>query len=236
MPGTGQKAALFLQHDVGITVPNDLWSPVAFNVPRALVNTVEWLGGFNYPAPTTIAAGSNGQVLPQATINVASTAGFANAGYLLIRIGTTDRCVQYTGKTATQFTGCTFGTGPAMTTGDAVRQGLVNFTPPVGTICGLIAEEAWTSNATGVRGTRMRDQSSFQFEAAGDVRGAVATPAAAPLRTWCAEQPGSPTNPAFTGTPFRIEVYQNSTVDLATLQNAASLGYPRLVAAHMVDF
>lgn len=67
------------------------------------------------PATTTIAVASNGQVLPQGTINVVSTTNFPAYGWLIIG----SRVVQYTGKTATTFTGCTGGTG-ALATGQTV--------------------------------------------------------------------------------------------------------------------
>jgi hypothetical protein len=67
------------------------------------------------PATTTIAVASNGQALPQGTINVASTTNFPGYGWLII--GSTT--VAYTGKTATTFTGCTGGTG-TLTTGQTV--------------------------------------------------------------------------------------------------------------------
>jgi len=70
-------------------------------------------------AKTTIAVASNGQVLPQATINVASAAAFASSGQILVRTTTGDQLVTYTGKTATTFTGCTGGTG-TMATGSLV--------------------------------------------------------------------------------------------------------------------
>jgi hypothetical protein len=70
---------------------------------------------------TTIASGSNGAVLPQATINVVSTDGFplGNGGdttlgtsTLAVQVGVnTYTTVSYTGVTATSFTGCTGGTG-----------------------------------------------------------------------------------------------------------------------------
>lgn len=73
-------------------------------------------------ASTTIAAGSNGQILPQATINVASTTGFPNAGTLRIYATTSTGGIQnvtYTGVTATSFTGCSGGTG-TLNTGSTV--------------------------------------------------------------------------------------------------------------------
>lgn len=78
----------------------------------------------NYPVlcgSTQIAAGSNGAVLPQSTINVVSTKGFEagtgnnpNAELPQIGIQTgagTYTAVSYTGTTATSFTGCTGGVG-----------------------------------------------------------------------------------------------------------------------------
>lgn len=60
---------------------------------------------------TTIAAGSNGGILPQSTINVASTTAtsFGTAGIVLI--GTIGAIVAYTGTTATTLTGCTLVSG-----------------------------------------------------------------------------------------------------------------------------
>jgi hypothetical protein len=68
---------------------------------------------------TTIAAGSNGQALPQATINVASTVGFPSSGVLVISIGGTPTLVAYTGTKANSFTGCAGGTGN-LATGQSV--------------------------------------------------------------------------------------------------------------------
>jgi hypothetical protein len=69
---------------------------------------------------TTIAAASNGAVLPQATINVAATAAFPTAGAFVIVTDQGLQFVTYTGKGATTFTGCAGGTG-TMSTGGAVR-------------------------------------------------------------------------------------------------------------------
>lgn len=68
-------------------------------------------------ASTTVAAGSNGAVLPQATINVLSTAGQPSAGMISIS-GTTGQ-IAYAGLTATTYTGCTGGTG-TLATGQTV--------------------------------------------------------------------------------------------------------------------
>lgn len=76
-------------------------------------------------ATTTIAAGSNGAVLPQATINVANTLGssvlpaFPASGVINIVTSAGLQTVYYTGTTGTTLTGCTGGTG-TMSTGGAV--------------------------------------------------------------------------------------------------------------------
>ncbi|NDG32661.1 hypothetical protein EB118_21630 [bacterium] len=64
---------------------------------------------------TTIASGSNGQTLPQGTINVVSTTNFPASGTVIIG----GQAIYYTGVTATSFTGCTGGNIP-LTTGLAV--------------------------------------------------------------------------------------------------------------------
>jgi len=68
---------------------------------------------------TSIAVASSGQVLPQATINVASTTGFPTSGYIYVLTTTGYQPVTYTGTTGTSFTGCSGGTG-TMTTGNPV--------------------------------------------------------------------------------------------------------------------
>lgn len=60
---------------------------------------------------TTIAGASDGLRLPQAIINVASTAGFPSAGTISVTTSAGVQTVHYAGVTATSFTGCTGGTG-----------------------------------------------------------------------------------------------------------------------------
>jgi hypothetical protein len=62
-----------------------------------------------------VAAGSNGAVLPQATINVNSTTGFPASGNIVISLVGGFTFVAYTGITGTTFTGCTGGTGTLAT-------------------------------------------------------------------------------------------------------------------------
>lgn len=77
--------------------------------------TIQISSNTMFTGSTTIAAGSNGQALPQGTINVASTAGFPPSGNILIAVSGQWRQVAYTGITATSFTGCTGGTGTLAT-------------------------------------------------------------------------------------------------------------------------
>lgn len=82
----------------------------------------QWSGNsitFIDAVTTTVAAGSNGQSLPQATINVASTATFPATGSFRINTSAGVQTVTYTGKTATTFTGCAGGTG-TMSTGNSL--------------------------------------------------------------------------------------------------------------------
>ena len=89
-------------------------------MPIPLLNQVPQVGatvtGTGLPA-TTVAAGSNGVILPQATINVAATGTLLAAGQVVIGPDT----VTYTGVTSTTLTGCTGGTG-TLATGEAVMQ------------------------------------------------------------------------------------------------------------------
>jgi hypothetical protein len=74
---------------------------------------------------TTIAVGSNGAALPQATINVASTAGFATSGSIFVNTSNGYQLVTYTNTTGTSFTGCSGGTGTMSTGGGVTSVGLV---------------------------------------------------------------------------------------------------------------
>ena len=74
-------------------------------------------------ALTTVAAASNGAVLPQAIINVASTSGFPSSGTFTIVLPTGDQRIAYTGTTLTSFTGCTGGVGTLRGDGDLGRFG-----------------------------------------------------------------------------------------------------------------
>ena len=88
----------------------------AFHFGQDLLNTA---------TQTSIASGSNGQALPQSTIDVAATTGFASSGELIIR-KTSGACayVSYTGTSGgNQFTGCSSsfaGSSFTMATGDVV--------------------------------------------------------------------------------------------------------------------
>ncbi len=73
---------------------------------------------------TTVAVGSNGAALPQATINVASTTGFPSSGSATVQTSAAGAQVfTYTGVTGTAFTGCSGGTG-TLSTGGAVTNPL----------------------------------------------------------------------------------------------------------------
>ncbi len=229
--GAPTEAFIFWQHDVSQTVPNNTWTPLILGSNRASrPNRKSWTDNKFVAASTTVAAGSNGAVLPQGTINVADTTGggnpklaFATSGYLAMRIGGTDRVVRYTGKTATSFTGATLGVG-TMTTGDQVRQACVEFKPPFPALVVATAEVKWANDATatGVRGIRF-NANQFGLVAGTTVIGAAV--AANPvLHVQTTEQPafalGSPTN--------FVEVFQSSGGNLDSVFDN-QLDAPRLV-------
>ncbi len=221
---------IFWQHPVAQTIPNAAWTPIAWNT---LNNTVGDGWTSYVAASTSVAVGSNGAVLPQGAINVADTTGFAAAGYLVVRISGTDRVIAYTGNTATSFTGCTLGVG-TLATGQTVAQANVEFNLPVDTVGPLVAELAWASNATGLRGTRIRSLNALgagiHLNAATDVRAAGVASADPMIRSIAVEQP------AFSGAglPYRIEGYQSSTGNLDTMVD--QLAAPRLVIQSLSGF
>lgn len=124
------------QHDKDVALPSGVWVPQPWNQIRTNA-----FGESTYAAvTTTVASGSNGQILPQSTINVDSTTGFADDGYLVITgppAAGKDTIVAYTGKTGTSFTGCntayrglTAGISQGtLATGQVVAQAHVEFTP-----------------------------------------------------------------------------------------------------------
>ena len=93
---------------------------------------------------TTIAAGSNGAALPQATINVASTAGFPSSGSVIIDISGSRQLVSYTGLTGTTFTGCTGGTGTL-----ATNNGVTNTIGIAAGTVGVLSHQATPTNGAG---------------------------------------------------------------------------------------
>ncbi len=126
------------QHPNDVALPTATWVPL----PWMEINSSNSFGFAQVPTATTnISSGSNGNILPQATINVDSTTGFTNDGYLVITgppASGKDTVVTYTGKTATTFTGCNStyratGVGISsgtLATGQVVKQAQVEFLPP----------------------------------------------------------------------------------------------------------
>jgi hypothetical protein len=100
---------------------------------------------------TQVTAPSNGQVLPQATINVADTSRLASAGSLEVTNAAGSlQTISYTGKTGTTLTGCTGGTG-TLITGGAVNQtqyltSAGTWSPTPQAYVDLTHEAAWTQH------------------------------------------------------------------------------------------
>ena len=92
-------------------------APMVFRSPEDLA------GSSPSPLVTLISASSNGQTLPQATINVASTARFPSSGQLAIMgpgLVNSVAYITYTGTTPTSFTGCSTPTLQAQTSSAGV--------------------------------------------------------------------------------------------------------------------
>ena len=132
-------------------ISNPATQPTGSSTFGTLLMASRWYWGLStVGAQTTIAAASDTNVLPQATITVAgaSTAGFAASGNLIIVTEKGEQNVAYTGTTATTFTGCTGGTG-TIDTGDLVyqvpTQATILSNEPTAT--GAYARVAQTNNA-----------------------------------------------------------------------------------------
>ncbi len=139
------------QHQRPVAVKGSQWTPLPWNQCTAATGRVDTHNVSKFTeVSTTIAAGSNGAVLPQAMINVVSTDGFPSAGYLVIEGppgAGVDTVVKYTGKTATTFTGASqpYSTG-TLATNQPVRSANVAWSAEtVGYLWQAIAEIAMSS-------------------------------------------------------------------------------------------
>jgi hypothetical protein len=106
-----------------ITTPSG-WTVLADQTTAAnnLHFEVMWkLAAAGDTTSTTISSGSNGQSLPQSTINVASVTGLYAPGTFAVTTSNGVQSVTCTNAGGTTLTGCTGGTG-TMSTGNAVTQ------------------------------------------------------------------------------------------------------------------
>ncbi|MBN9299857.1 MAG: IPT/TIG domain-containing protein [Filimonas sp.] len=89
----------------------------AVNIPNIYIQAARVIISVNATAPalTSISTASNLLQLPQATISVASTEGFATQGTLYICTNNGIAAVSYTSISQNEFTGCTGGSGTLLT-------------------------------------------------------------------------------------------------------------------------
>lgn len=225
-PASLRGDLIFWSHQRTQRLPSGVWTPIALN---NLITTHGTLSKWTsyVPATTAIAVASNGAILPVTPINVDSTAAFATSGFLVIEIAGVDRLVQYTGKNATQFTGCTLGVG-TLATGNPVRQANVHqVAPPNGRAGPLTAEVAFAVNATNDRGIRLRAiDGIFNFPGGTKTERACATQI---HHCQTSDQPAGTT-----AIPSRIEAFHDAGVDLDTVVEALSA--PRIVVFDALAF
>ena len=93
-------------------------SSVPFTQAMIGKHVVIWSNGFS----TLIAPASSGANLPQATINVNSTTNFPSSGTIYVSTASGTQVVTYTNTNATQFLGCSGGSG-VMSSNGAVTSG-----------------------------------------------------------------------------------------------------------------
>ena len=131
---TGFPPDARVQLDSGSTIPESIsfYSGAIGETDAGLIyTTAETAIG---SVSTSISSSSNGQTLPQSTINVLSTTGFASSGtFYVLGNSWTWIPISYTGTTATTFTGCSGGSGQLFT-GQPVAQGsttgIMSIRPP----------------------------------------------------------------------------------------------------------
>jgi len=223
--GATPRDITFWQNLLTQVVRNNVWEPL--NLDRHLTTVGDW--GTTTSGTTTIAAGSNGAILPQATINLASVAPLdvplsaSFPEYVTVTIGGKVTVISYTGINvgANQITGCAGGSG-TLTTGDVVSKGHVNWTPPRGTVVNAIAEVAFAANAAGDRGIRFRIHDGL-FNFSGGTKTERAANGVHHVQS--CEQPADPVAP---GACVRLEVFQDSGGPLDA--PLVSLAAPRKVA------
>lgn len=224
--GATTRDILFIQSPLSEVIRNATWEPVHFGT----LTTVRGNWSLSTPGSTTIAAGSNGAILPQPTIFLASVdaldvpASATLPEYVAITIGGKHTVVSYTGINvgAKTITGCAGGTG-TMTTGDAVAKGQVAWQAPPGSVASAVAEVAFAANPTNDRGIRFRFiDGLFNFPAGTKTERACATQV---HHIQTGEQPAN--NPA-PGQYLRIECFQDSGAALDIVFEALSA--PRIVA------
>lgn len=197
-------------------IPNNTWTNLGWSIRDDSTGGA----GALTSASTTITAGSNGAALPQATINVASTADFPTSGFLLINGppgASTTTLVQYTGKTATTFTGCTLGSGN-MATGHVVTHANAEINLPVDGMYNLAAQILWPANSTGRRGVRFMLAGFVPY---GDLE-VLNTTAAQPMSVF-AEIPNTGSTNVY------VQVFQTSGGVLNCTADA--LSHPRVTAS-----
>lgn len=109
--------------------------PSEYQVPNGLLYVSDvWTRDESSNIATMITTASDGQTLPQSTINVVSTTGFKSSGIIMVQIGVGAwQTVNYTGTTSTTFTGCTSGLGTMAYGGTVVQSNTSAPNNPMGT-------------------------------------------------------------------------------------------------------
>ena len=136
---TNQKVAVTNTATAGETFMVLKYGTNSFTVSNLAFKNMQYSFTTTGLPSTTVAAASDGLALPQATINVASTAGFPASGTAIINVLGSN--ISYTGLTGTTFTGCTSGAG-TLATGLAV-------VPPIPNLGTLTQTNMTTVNVAG---------------------------------------------------------------------------------------
>lgn len=122
--GTGNPTNFTYQpyHLTSVTLSTNVMTATITETVHGLTvgDAVQIGNGSNFT--TTVASGSNGAVLPQATIHLTTTSGAPTSGQMLILSSTGQQLISYTGVSGNDITGCTLGKGTLATGNSAISQ------------------------------------------------------------------------------------------------------------------
>ena len=216
--GAGQSLPPFLY-----TQASGGLQPVV-SLPNLQIASARVVIGMGQVQATTVASGSGGTSLPQANVQVASTAAFEASGSIYVRTPSGIAEIAYTGTSGTAFTGCSGGTGTLQTGASVFAASLP--TPKVNPGGHTVA-----APTPALQGAHVYDFFEFTYNRPGG----TGTPLTLTINTSAIDQFGLPVVLEVAGgsvAPNRVGVrLARDTVFSRFAAAAAGTGYDKLVNA-----